>query len=96
MNIQPIGNRVLVELAKQAKTTASGFIISTEDKTEQQKGIITAVGKGFGEEKDLMSEFQVGQNVLFGRYGGEEVKNDSGEVTHKIINAKDIFGIINN
>ena len=94
MNIQPIGNRVLVELAKQAKTTASGFIISAEDKTEQQKGIIISVGEGFGEEKDLMKEFHVGQTILFGRYGGEEIKDDSGEISHKIVNAKDIYGII--
>jgi chaperonin GroES len=94
MDIQPIGNRVVVELAKQAKTTASGFIISTEDKTEQQKGVIKAVGNGFGEEKDLMKEFSVGQSVLFGRYGGEEIKDDSGETTHKIVNAKDIYAII--
>jgi chaperonin GroES len=94
MKIQPIGNRVLVELAKQAKTTASGFIISTEDKTEQQKGTIVSVGAGFGEEKDLMTEFKVGQTVLFGRYGGEEIHDDSGETSHKIVNAKDIYAIL--
>ena len=94
MNIQPIGNRILVELAKQAKTTASGFIISTEDKTESQKGTIISIGKGFGEEKDLMSEFSIGQSIIFGKYGGEEIKNDSGETTHKIVNAKDIYAVM--
>ena len=50
MNIKPIGNRVVVELLKQANTTASGFIISTEDKKEQQKGTIVSIGAGFGED----------------------------------------------
>ena len=91
MNIKPIGNRVVVELLKQAQTTASGFIIATEEKTEQQKGKIVSVGAGFGEEKDLMSEFRVGQTVLFGKYGGEEIKE--GDITYKIINAKDILAV---
>lgn len=94
MNIKPIGNRVVVELLKQANTTASGFIISTEDKKEQQKGTIVSIGAGFGEEKDLMKEFSIGQIVLFGKYGGEEVKTDSGDTTHKILNAKDILATI--
>jgi chaperonin GroES len=94
MKINPIGNRVVVELTKQPKTTNSGFILTTEDKTEQQKGTITAVGAGFGEEKDLMIEFKKGQTVIFGKYSGEEIKNDSGEVTHKVVNAKDIFATV--
>lgn len=94
MNIKPIGNRVVVELLKQAQTTASGFIISTDDKKEQQKGKISAIGSGYGEEKDMLKEFKAGQTVLFGKYSGEEIKDDSGEVSHKIINAKDILAIL--
>jgi chaperonin GroES len=94
MNIKPIGNRVVVELLKQAQTTKSGFIISTEEKTEQQKGKVIAIGSGFGEEKDLMAEFTIGQTVLFGKYGGEEIKDETTDTTYKIINAKDILAIL--
>jgi chaperonin GroES len=94
MNIKPIANRVLVELIKQPKTTASGFIISTTDKNEQQKGTIIAIGNGYGEEKEILNNFEPGQKILFGKYGGEDITDESGEITHKIVNAKDIFAII--
>jgi len=92
-SIKPIGNKVLVELLKVSNTTASGFILSSEDKTEQQKGKVLRLGDGYGEEKELLASVKVGDVVFFSRYGGEDIKNESGEVVQKIINIKDIFAV---
>lgn len=92
-NIKPIGNKILVELLKVSNTTESGFILSSEDKTEQQKGKVLALGNGYGEEKELMSSVKEGDIVFFSRYGGEDIKDTKGEVIQKIINIKDIFAV---
>jgi chaperonin GroES len=97
MNIQPLGNRVLVKLVKKAQTSTSGIIISTEEKTEQIIGEIVAIGGGSGEKNNINDlHLSVGQKVLFGQYSGEEIKNDSEpDVTYKIVNGKDIIATIN-
>ena len=92
-NIKPIGNKILVELLKVSNTTESGFILSSEDKTEQQKGKVIAVGNGYGDEKELLQSVNQGDIVFFSRYGGEDIKNSSGEVVQKIINITDVFAV---
>lgn len=92
-NIKPIGNKILVELLKVSNTTESGFILSSEDKTEQQKGKVLAVGSGYGDEKELLQSVKEGDIVFFSRYGGEDIKDGSGEVIHKIINITDVFAV---
>lgn len=98
MTIKPLGNRVVVQLVKQKTTSASGIILSTEDKNEQSMGTIVTLGKGADidgeiELKDL--DLSVGDVVLFGKYSGEEVKDEADSDTiFKILNAKDILAVI--
>lgn len=98
MNIKPLGNRVVVQLIKQKTTSASGIILTTEEKNEQAMGKIITMGKGADvdgeiELKDL--EVKVGDTVLFGRYAGEEVKDESdSETVYKILSSKDILAVI--
>tara|TARA_B100000745_G_C20150979_1_gene394619 strand:- start:3468 stop:3758 length:291 start_codon:yes stop_codon:yes gene_type:complete len=91
--LKPLGNRVLVELVRISNTTESGFILSSEDKTEQQKGKVLAIGSGYGDEKELTSNIKEGDIVFFSRYGGEDIKDKSGDVIQKIIDIKDIFAV---
>jgi chaperonin GroES len=94
MQIKPIGNRVVIEITKQNQTSASGIIIATEPKNEQQKGIVVAVGNGYGDEKELTNSVKVGQTVLFAQYGGESYRDESQNKDYKIVNSKDIIAII--
>jgi chaperonin GroES len=94
MKIKPIGNRVVVEITKQNQTSASGIIIATEPKNEQQKGTVVAVGEGYGDEKELTNSIKVGQNVLFGKYGGDNYRDEGQNKDYKIVNSKDIIAII--
>jgi len=96
MTLKPIGNRVVVRLVKQAKTSASGIIISTEDKNEQARGEIIAIGTGLGTEENISNlGLSVGQIILFGKYGGEEVADDKDStIVYKILKGPDIIAVV--
>lgn len=93
VNIKPIGNRVLVKLIKVSNKTESGFILSGEDKVEQQKGKVVSVGAGFGDEKEMLANIKAGDIVHFARYGGEDIKDEQGEVAQKIIDIGSVFAV---
>ena len=94
MQIKPIGNRVVIEITKQNQTSASGIILTTEPKNEQQKGIVVAVGAGYGDEKELTNSIKVSQTVLFGKYGGDDYRDESQNKDYKIVSSKDIIAVI--
>lgn len=96
MNIKPLGNRLVVKLVKKPKTSASGIIIATEEKDEQTIGEVIALGKGQGKEENISElDIKVGDKVLFGKYAGEEVKDDTAtDVSYKIVNGKDIMAVL--
>ena len=71
LNIQPLADRVLVEPAAAETTTASGIIIPDTAKEKPQKGIVVAIGTG---KKDEPLTVKVGDNILYGKYGGTELK----------------------
>lgn len=92
-NIKPIGNRILVELIKSTNKTESGFILSDEEKVEQQKGKVVSIGLGFGEEKETLSSIKPGDIIYFARYGGEDIKDEKGEIIKKIIGIDNVFAV---
>jgi chaperonin GroES len=95
MTIKPLGNRVVVRLAKQKNITSSGIILAVEEKNEQALGEIISIGSGFGEENIQNMGLKVGDTVMFGKYSGEEVKDElDSETIYKIVNGKDILAII--
>jgi chaperonin GroES len=96
MKIKPLGNRAVVKLIKKPQTSSSGIIISTTEKEEQSMGEIIAVGTGLGTEENIKElGLKDGDKIIFGKYAGEELKEmEEGDVTYKILNGKDIMGII--
>lgn len=100
MTIIPLGNRLVIKLIKQKNTSVSGIILSTEDKNEQSIGQIVSLGAGanISEEMNIKDlGVKIGDTVLFGKYSGEEVKDEmDSDTIYKILNAKDILAIIQN
>lgn len=95
MTIKPLGNRVVVKLIKQKTTSASGIILSSEEKNEQAVGEIISIGSGFGEENVQNLGLKIGDSVMFGKYSGEEIKDDmDSDTVYKIVNGKDIMAIV--
>ena len=92
-SIQPLGDRVLVEPLEAEEKTSGGIVIPDTAKEKQQKGKVVAVGKGRFEDGKLTPlEVKTGDQVLFGRYSGTEVK--VGPNDYLIVKEEDILAII--
>ena len=94
MKIQPLGERVLVELVKEDEVTKGGIIIPDSAKEKPQEGKVIAVGTGKIDENGKKVPFNVkeGDTVLMPKYGGTEVKLDGKE--YQIVREDDLLAII--
>lgn len=83
LKIEPLGDRVVVKPSdkNEEKVSASGIIIpDTVDKEKPAKGKVVAVGPGkYDDGKLNPTQVKVGQTVLFGKYGYDEIKVDGEE-----------------
>ncbi|MBT8130240.1 MAG: co-chaperone GroES [Gammaproteobacteria bacterium] len=94
MNIRPLHDRVVVKRMEEERTSAGGIVIPDSAAEKPQKGEIVAVGNGkmtdSGEVRAL--EVKVGDQVLFGKYSGTEIKIDGEDVL--IMKEEDILGVL--
>ena len=89
INIIPLADRVLIQQAEAETTTASGIIIPDTAQEKPQKGTVIAVGKG---TKDNPMTVKVGDNILYGKYAGTELKYNGAD--YIIMKESDILAII--
>ncbi len=98
MLIKPIGNRLVVKLVKQKKTSASGIILSTKEENEQSIGEVISIGPGANIDTEINVTklgISIGDKVLFGKYSGEEIKDEADpETVYKILKANDVMAIV--
>jgi chaperonin GroES len=94
MKFRPLHDQVLVIREESEQKTPGGIIIPDTAKEKPQKGKLVAVGPGRmdREGKRIPLEVKVGDSVLFGRYGGTEIKIDG--VEHLMMRADDILGVL--
>ena len=88
INLTPLADRVIVEVAAAEEKTASGIIIPDTAKEKPQKGKVVAVGTG---KKDEPMTVKVGDNILYGKYAGTEITVEGKE--YLIMRESDIFAI---
>ena len=89
MKIKPLADRVLVEPSAAETKTASGIIIPDTAQEKPQKGKVVAVGPG---TKENPITLKVGDNILYGKYSGTELKHDGND--YLIMKEADILAII--
>jgi len=94
MAIRPLHDRVLVKRVKEEEKTKGGIIIPDTAKEKPIEAKVVAVGNGRRLDNGEIQPLAVkkGDLVLFGKYGGTEVKIDGEE--HLILREDDILGII--
>jgi len=95
MPVKPLGDRVLVKrLEETEEKTSGGIYIPDTAKEKPQRGKVFAVGPGRLTEdgKRLPMDVKEGDEVLFGKYSGSDVKIDGDE--YMIIKEDEIYGII--
>lgn len=88
MKVKPLDDRVLVEVAVEEEKTASGLIIPDTAKEKPRMGKVVAVGT----DEDLQEIIKVGDNILFAKYGGEDITVGSDE--YKIVQRGDILAVL--
>ena len=95
MNIQPLGDRVVVKALDAESKTKGGIVIPDTAKEKPQEGKVVAVGKGKVLENGTVHapEVKVGDKVLYGKYSGNEITTRDGEEL-LIMREEDILAII--
>jgi len=80
VNLTPLHDRVLVKRIEEKETVKGGIIIPDSAKEKPQEGEVIAVGAGKREKGELIPlDVKPGDRVLFGKYGGTEIKLDGEE-----------------
>jgi chaperonin GroES len=78
MNLKPLGDRLIVQAVEEEQTTASGLVLPDTAKEKPQKGKVLAVGDGKIDDNGNRTPLDVaaGDEVLYSKYGGTEIKVD--------------------
>jgi chaperonin GroES len=94
MKFKPLGARVVVEPVEQEDKTASGIVLPETAKEKPQKGIVLSVGPGDRNEKGerIPMDINVGDTILFAKYGGTEIKVDGKKLL--ILRESDVLAIV--
>jgi|TARA_B110000116_G_scaffold15098_1_gene12268 chaperonin GroES len=94
MKIRPLHDRVVIRRTEEERTSPGGIVIPDAAAEKPIKGEVVAVGNGKlldnGEVRPL--DLKVGDNVLFGKYSGTEVKVDGEEVV--VMREDDVMAVI--
>ena len=89
VKIKPLADRVLVAPAPAEEKTVSGIIIPDTAKEKPQRGKVVAAGPG---KKDEPMTVEVGDHVLYGKYGGTEITIEGTD--YLIMRESDIYAIV--
>ena len=96
MNIRPLDDRVVIQPLEAEERTAGGIVLPDAAREKPQRGLVKAVGPGLlletGERACV--SVVVGDEVLFGKFGGTDIEVDGtelkimreGEVLAKVLN----------
>ncbi len=94
MKFKPLYDRILVKPTPQEEKTAGGIIIPDTAKEKPMQGEVLAIGNGIRGENGTVHplEIKVGDKVMYGKWGGTEIKIDGQELV--VIKESDVMGII--
>ena len=92
-SLKPLEDRIVVKSSEGEETTASGIVIPDTAKEKPQEGEVLAVGPGrFEDGQRLPLDIQVGDKVIYSKYGGTEVKYDGQE--YLLLSARDVLAVV--
>jgi chaperonin GroES len=76
MDLQPLGDRLIVEALEEEETTTSGIVLPDTAKEKPQRGRVLAVGPGPRDEDGnfIKMELEEGDEIIFSKYGGTDIK----------------------
>ena len=93
MKLTPLGDRVVLKQLVAEETTKSGIVLPGQSKEKPQQAEVIAVGPGgVIDGKEVKMEVKVGDQVIYSKYSGTEVKLDEDE--YIIVKQNDILAVI--
>jgi chaperonin GroES len=94
INLQPLGDRVVLEREESESRTAGGIVLPDTAKDKPARGTVVSVGDGRLLDNGKRAPFQVkvGDRVVFSSYAGDEFK--LGERKLLLLREEDILAII--
>lgn len=94
MKIRPLHDRILVKRLEEERTSKGGIIIPDTATEKPIQGKVIAVGNGKIQEDGKVRplDVKVGDKILFGKYGGTEVKVDGDELL--VMREEDVLAVI--
>ncbi len=94
VSIKPLEDRIVIQQVEAEETTASGLVLPGSAQEKPQEGTVLAVGPGRIDDNGnrVPLDVNVGDAVIYSRYGGTEVKY--GEDSYIILSARDVLAIV--
>ena len=93
MKLVPLGDRVVLKELKAEETTKSGIVLPGQAQEKPQQAEVIAVGPGgMVNGKEVEMHVTAGQQVIYSKYAGTEVKMDGTD--YIIVKQEDILAII--
>ena len=93
MKLVPLGDRVVLKQLAAEETTKSGIVIPGQSQEKPQQAEIVAVGPGgMVDGKEVKMEVKVGDQVIYSKYSGTEVKLEDTE--YIIVRQSDILEVV--
>ena len=89
MKLTPLNDRVVLKQLVAEETTKSGIVLPGQNKEKPQQAEVVALGPG---TEDIKMQVKVGDNVIYSKYSGTEVKLDDEE--YIICKQEDILAIL--
>jgi chaperonin GroES len=82
MDLQPLGDRLIVEAIEEEETTTRGIVLPDTAKEKPQRGKVLAVGPGMRNDSGeiVPMEVAVGDEIIYSKYGGTEIKLGADDV----------------
>lgn len=94
VTIKPLEDRLVIKAVEAEQTTASGLVIPDTAKEKPQEGEVVAVGPGRVDDNGnrVPLDVNVGDKIIFSKYGGTEVKYSGEEFL--ILSARDVLAVV--
>ena len=94
LNIKPLGDRLVVKPLEDEEVTPSGIVLPETAKEKPQKGEVLAIGPGARDDegKRIPMDVSEGDEILFAKYGGTEIKLNGDKLL--ILRESDVLAII--
>ena len=93
MKLVPLGDRVVLKQLEAEETTKSGIVLPGQSKEKPQQAEVIAVGPGgMVDGKEVKMEVKVGDQVIYSKYAGTDVKLEDEEFI--VVKQSDIVAIV--